>query len=83
MSWGWREREGHGHCKAPLLSAQDEAHAEAFRCWPWHFQGKLSLTMTRDPSMEVGACQVLRKGLTPSHAPPRDADPTGTSRTSL
>lgn len=41
----------HGTTSVPV---QDPALSEGFGCW--HFPGKLSLTMTRAPSVELAAC---------------------------
>lgn len=71
MCWGWDTSFPGTACTAPLLlSEQDEALSEAFRCW--HFPGKLFLTMTRAPSMEVTACWGLWRWLIPASTPTRD-----------
>lgn len=46
------------------VPVQDQALSEGFGCWP--FPGKLSLTMTRTPSMELAACWGRNKGSFPA-----------------
>lgn len=91
--WDWREWELHSRHQAArswellapwgqpsqccFASPQDEALAEALRCW--HFPGMLSLPVTRAPSMEARACQGPRRGLVPPCPP--NAGPGAAPRT--
>lgn len=54
----------------PSVPVQDQALSEGFCCW--HFRGKLSLTMTRAPSMELGAFWGTGGGLIPPCLPTWD-----------